>query len=142
MSSTGSNNTNGPFNFSDITANLPSLEERVGMVNALKSKLQSLGGAKGDVLESLTPSVRKRVEKLKELQSQHDELEAKFFEERAALEAKYQKLYEPNYTKRYEIVNGIVEVEGVTTDSSMDQGGDNAPEGNRDLPNAIFCLIF
>lgn len=33
------------------------------------------------------------------MQSQHDELEAKFFEERAALEAKYQKLYQPLYTK-------------------------------------------
>ena len=33
------------------------------------------------------------------VQSQHDELEAKFFEERAALEAKYQKLYEPLYSK-------------------------------------------
>ena len=33
------------------------------------------------------------------LQSQHDELEKKFFEERAALEARYQKLYEPFYTK-------------------------------------------
>lgn len=33
------------------------------------------------------------------LQGQHDELEKKFFEERAALEAKYQKLYEPLYTK-------------------------------------------
>ena len=33
------------------------------------------------------------------LQSQHDELEAKFFEERAALEAKYQKLYQPLYNK-------------------------------------------
>lgn len=32
-------------------------------------------------------------------QGQHDELQAKFFEERAALEAKYQKLYEPLYTK-------------------------------------------
>lgn len=32
-------------------------------------------------------------------QGQHDELEAKFFEERAALEAKYQKLYEPLYSK-------------------------------------------
>ncbi|KAH0893129.1 hypothetical protein HID58_055558, partial [Brassica napus] len=38
--------------------------------------------------------------------NQHDEIEAKFFEEsqRAALEAKYQKLYQPFYTKRYEIV--------------------------------------
>ncbi|WZZ63668.1 hypothetical protein YC2023_075038 [Brassica napus] len=34
-------------------------------------------------------------------QNQHDEIEAKFFEEsqRAALEAKYQKLYQPFYTK-------------------------------------------
>lgn len=33
------------------------------------------------------------------MQSQHDEQEAKFFEEKAALEAKYQKLYEPLYSK-------------------------------------------
>lgn len=32
-------------------------------------------------------------------QSEHDKLEAKFHEERAALEAKYQKLYEPLYAK-------------------------------------------
>jgi hypothetical protein len=35
------------------------------------------------------------------IQSQHDEMEAKFFEERTALEDKYQKLYEPLYTKVY-----------------------------------------
>jgi len=33
------------------------------------------------------------------LQREHDELKAKFFEERAALEAKYQLLYQPLYTK-------------------------------------------
>lgn len=33
------------------------------------------------------------------VQSAHDELEAKFFEERAALEAKYQNLYQPLYAK-------------------------------------------
>jgi hypothetical protein len=33
------------------------------------------------------------------LQSQYDELEAKFLEGRAALEAKYNKLYEPLYTQ-------------------------------------------
>lgn len=32
-------------------------------------------------------------------QTQHDELETKFLEERALLEAKYQKLYEPLNTK-------------------------------------------
>ncbi|KAG8376162.1 hypothetical protein BUALT_Bualt09G0034500 [Buddleja alternifolia] len=51
------------------------------------------------------------------LHTQHDDLEAKFFEEKAALEAKYQKLYQPLYTKRYDIVNGVVEVEGGTTDA-------------------------
>jgi len=33
------------------------------------------------------------------IQADHDELEAKFNEERAALEAKYAKLYEPLYVK-------------------------------------------
>lgn len=101
------------------------------------------------------------------MQSQHDELEAKFLEERAALEARYQKLYETLYTKvrmycnacysfhfevsfyafcllddflqlqltfspnnvqRFEIVNGVVEVEGVT-DASMEEGEGKANEG-------------
>ena len=48
-------------------------------------------------------------------------MEAKFFEERAALEAKYQKLYQPLYSKRYDIVNGVVEVDGVTNEVTMDQ---------------------
>ncbi|MBA0789761.1 hypothetical protein Gohar_014452, partial [Gossypium harknessii] len=59
---------------------------------------------------------------------QHDELEAKFFEERAALEAKYQKLYQPFYAKRYDIVNGVAEAEGTTNDAAMDQKEDNAAE--------------
>ncbi|RWW28431.1 hypothetical protein GW17_00007094 [Ensete ventricosum] len=64
-----------------------------------QDKLQSLAGKHADVLETLSPAVRKRVEVLRDIQSQHDELEAKFSEERATLEAKYQKLYEPLYTK-------------------------------------------
>jgi len=65
----------------------------------LQNKLQNLAGQHSDVLENLTPPVRKRVEFLREIQNQYDEMEAKFFEERAALEAKYQKLYQPLYTK-------------------------------------------
>lgn len=119
---------------SDLGASLPaaaaalSAEDRAGLVNALKNKLQNLAGQHSDVLESLTPTVRKRVEVLREIQSQHDELESKFFEERAALEAKYQKLYEPLYGKRYEIVNGVVEVEGVKSEVAMDHEEDKAEE--------------
>lgn len=104
-----------------------SAEDRAGLVNALKDKLQSLAGQHSDILETLSPTVRKRVDVLREMQGQHDELEKKFFEERAALEAKYQKLYEPLYTKRYEIVNGVTEVEGVKNESAVDQG-ENATE--------------
>lgn len=111
---------------SDLNAALNE-EDRAGLVNALKNKIQSLAGQHSDLLESLSPKVRRRVEVLKEIQSHHDELEAKFFEERAALEAKYQKLYQPLYTKRYEIVNAVVEAEGVTDDAAK-EGEDKADE--------------
>lgn len=89
---------------------------------SLKNKLEGLVAQHTDVLESLAPKVRKRVDVLRDIQSKHDELEAKFIEESAVLEAKYQKLYEPLYSKRYEIVTGVVEVDGIT------KGGDETPE--------------
>ncbi|KAG8487552.1 hypothetical protein CXB51_016162 [Gossypium anomalum] len=137
------------FNMSDLGDALNE-EARAGLVNALKNKLQNLAREHTDMLESLSPNVRKRVEVLREIQAfdssyfdrvqssmfllhidslgQHDELEAKFFEERAALEAKYQKLYKPLYAKRYDIVNGVAEAEGTTNDAAMDQKEDNAAE--------------
>ncbi|CAA7020034.1 unnamed protein product [Microthlaspi erraticum] len=77
------------LNMSDLTSALNE-EGRAGLVNAPKNKLQNLAGPHSDVLENLTPTVRKRVEVLREIQNQYDEMEEKFFEERA-LEAKYQK---------------------------------------------------
>ncbi|KAI3672430.1 hypothetical protein L6452_38518 [Arctium lappa] len=41
------------------------------------------------------------------LKSEQDKLEVKFFEEREALELKYQKMYKPLYSKRYDIVNDV-----------------------------------
>ncbi|WZZ89470.1 hypothetical protein YC2023_118049 [Brassica napus] len=62
-------------------------------------------------------------------ENQHDEIEAKILEERAALEAKYQKLYQPFYTKRYEIVTGAVEVDGAPEEVKIEQGENKAAEG-------------
>ncbi|KAH9624575.1 hypothetical protein KSS87_023011 [Heliosperma pusillum] len=59
--------------------------------------------------------------------SEHDELEAKYLQEKRALENKYQKLYEPLYTKRYEIVKGFVEVDGVSN-KPADHGVDKLAE--------------
>ncbi|KAM2218732.1 hypothetical protein TB2_017623 [Malus domestica] len=109
------------INMSDLSSALNDVD-RAGLVNALKNKIESLAGQHSDILESLSPVVRKRVD------TQHDELEAKFFEERAALEAKYQKLYQPLYTKRYEIVNGVVEAEGVTNEAATDEEGKDSEE--------------
>ncbi|KAM0885731.1 hypothetical protein ACQ4PT_030141 [Festuca glaucescens] len=61
--------------------------------------------------ERITP---KFVERLRDIQGKHDELEKKFFEERGSLEAKYQKLYEPLYSKRLKILTGVGEVQGIT----------------------------
>ncbi|XP_059318470.1 nucleosome assembly protein 1;2 isoform X2 [Lycium ferocissimum] len=107
------------FSVADLSAAL-NAGDRADLVNVLKNKLQDLTGKHTDVLENLSPNVRKRVELLREIQTQHDDLEAKFFEERAALEAKYQKLYQPLYTKRFEIVTGVVEVEGATTEATAE----------------------
>ncbi|KAF8677941.1 hypothetical protein HU200_046297 [Digitaria exilis] len=93
-------------------------EQKAALVTSLKNKLEGLVAQHTDVLENLTPKVRKRVDVLRDIQTKHDELEAKFIEERAALEAKYQKLYEPLYSKRYDIVTGVAEVDGIT------KGGD------------------
>lgn len=132
-------NPNKDLDMSDLAASLPaaaaalSAEDRAGLVDALKNKLQNLAGQHSDVLESLPPVVRKRVEVLREIQSEHDELEAKFFEERALLEAKYQKLYQPLYTKRFEIVNGIVEAEGASEASANKEGDKEEEKGVPDF---------
>ncbi|KAK7271976.1 hypothetical protein RJT34_28288 [Clitoria ternatea] len=124
---------------SDLASDLPaaaaalSAEDRAGLVNALKDKLQLLAGQHVNVLETLSPKVRQRVEVLRDLQSQHDELEAKFLEERSQLEAKYQKLYEPLYTKRYEIVNGVIEVEEITNEVMSEEENKAAEE--KGVPN-------
>ncbi|KAH0448878.1 hypothetical protein IEQ34_022678 [Dendrobium chrysotoxum] len=131
----------GDINTSDLSSALPSYapglnaEDRAGLVNALKSKLQSLAEQHTDVMETLSPKVKKRVEVLRGIQVQHDELESKFHEERAALEAKYQKLYEPLYTKRYEIVNGLVEVEGVVDESAEDTATEDKANEGKGVPD-------
>ncbi|KAL5579458.1 hypothetical protein UlMin_011900 [Ulmus minor] len=134
-------NNEDSFDTSDLDSSLPaaaavlfvalSPKDRADLVNALKSKLLDFAGQHSDMLKYLSPIVRKHVDVLREIQGQHDELKANFFEEKAALEAKYQKLYEPFYTKRYEIVNGVVEV----TDEAVTQEGGHKATKEKGVPN-------
>ncbi|KAI5066776.1 hypothetical protein GOP47_0017304 [Adiantum capillus-veneris] len=104
------------YSMTDLGASLPGLSgaDRAGLASALKDKLHSLTGVSSGYIESLPPKIKKRVIALQEIQKQHGEHESIFFEERAALVAKYQKLYEPLYEKRNEIVNGVVDVDSAT----------------------------
>ncbi|CAA2986619.1 nucleosome assembly 1 4-like [Olea europaea subsp. europaea] len=69
-----SNPDKDSLDMSDLDSSLPaaaaalSVEDRAGLVNALKDKLQNLAGQHTDVLETLSPIVRKRVEVLREIQ--------------------------------------------------------------------------
>ncbi|XP_039057963.1 nucleosome assembly protein 1;2-like isoform X1 [Hibiscus syriacus] len=131
------NNGGISFNLSGLRDALDEEARTVFYGLALQDKLQMLAG--DDIMESLSPVVRQRVDDLRVIQSQHDELEAKFFEERAALEAKYQKLYQPLYAKRYDIVNGVVEVEGTKTETASEDQGEDKDAQEKGVPD--FWLI-
>ncbi|KAK8602328.1 hypothetical protein V6N13_058030 [Hibiscus sabdariffa] len=120
-----------------VLGNALNEEARADLVNILKEKLQSL--AADDVMENLSPIVRKRVDDLREIQRQHDEIEARFFEEKAALEAKYEKEYQPLYAMRFDIVNGVVEVEGTKTEEAGENRGEGKDGAEKGVPD--FWLV-
>ncbi|XP_068641923.1 nucleosome assembly protein 1;2-like [Aristolochia californica] len=86
------------------------------------------------------PLVTTLTEDLKDLLKQQDEFEAKIFEERAALAAKYQKLYDPLYTERYEIVHGVIEIEESTEPTEEVLGEENAVE-EKGVPNFWLTAV-
>ncbi|CAN6829377.1 unnamed protein product [Brassica oleracea] len=79
---------------------------------------------------------------IRTIHNQHDEIEAKILEERAALEAKYQKLYQPFYTKRYEIVTGVVEVDGAPEEVKIEQGENKAAEELKNQKGSSLRFFF
>lgn len=127
------------YSMAELGASLPgvpglSAASRAGLVNVLKDKLQSLSGVSSGYIESLQPNVKRRVVALQDIQRQHDDFEAKFFEERAALEAKYQQVYEPLYKKRYDIVNGIGDPEAPTDEPPESNAGGKEDTEEKGIP--------
>jgi len=62
-----------------------------------------------DLVSKLPQCMKKRVNALKNIQVQCEQLEAKFYEEAHALEMKYASLFKPHYDKRKAIVNSEYE---------------------------------
>ncbi|TMW94801.1 hypothetical protein EJD97_009782 [Solanum chilense] len=112
-------------NTADATIAL-SAEDRADLVNAIKNKLHDLTRDHSAFLDKFPKNIRMRVDVLREIQSQYNELEAQYIEEKAALEAKFHKLYEPLYNKRCEIVNGVGEAgdESIVGEETNESAGD------------------
>ncbi|KAE8666877.1 Nucleosome assembly protein 1 [Hibiscus syriacus] len=110
-----SNNEGINFNMSGLGDALNE-EDRAGLVNALKNKLQNLAG--DDIMESLSPIVRKRVDVLREIQA------SSFLSCSCA---------------RFDIVNGVAEVEGTKTEADMEDQGEDKDAEEKGVPD--FWLI-
>ncbi|KAL7690906.1 putative nucleosome assembly protein (NAP) [Plasmopara halstedii] len=74
-----------------------------------------------DSLANLPKNVLLRLDALRKLQEAQAIVEEEFEKERKALELKYEKLYQPFYKQRAEIVSGSKEVDAVTAASADSQ---------------------
>ncbi|KAJ6784858.1 hypothetical protein PWT90_00878 [Aphanocladium album] len=79
------------------------------LVQMIQGRLGSLIGRSSGYIESLPPTVRRRVSGLRAIQKDHAKLEAEFQEEVLQLEKKYFAKFTPLYEKRSAIVNGQTE---------------------------------
>jgi len=73
---------------------------------ALQSKIGSIVGQNSGYIQSLPPQVKRRLKSLKKLQLEATKIEANFYQEVHNLEIKYDKLYNPLYQKRTQIIKG------------------------------------
>lgn len=72
-----------------------------------------------DDLANLPKKVQLRVTALRDLQDQQAKIEEEFEKERKLLELKYEKLYQPLYAERAEIVSGTKEVPAVVSGEGL-----------------------
>jgi nucleosome assembly protein 1-like 1 len=106
-------------------------------MKALQAKLNSMVGQSSGFLESMPMPVRNRIAYLKSLQEQHDELQEQFEVERAALEAKYRKLYAPLYDKRKAVVTGSEEAPPTLKEDEAKSEGEAQAAEQGDVPSGI-----
>ncbi|GMF45967.1 unnamed protein product [Phytophthora fragariaefolia] len=92
-------------------------------------------GEDEDDLANLPRNVLLRLDALRKLQEAQAEVEEEFEKERKALELKYEKLYQPFYQQRAEIVSGAKEVDAVTAAAAEPQQADaDASEDVKGVP--------
>lgn len=87
-----------------------------------------------DDLASLPANVQLRLAALRTLQEKQAEIEEQFEKERKLLELKYEKLYQPFYKQRAEIVSGAKEVDAVLNGEGKTEDASDEEENVKGVP--------
>lgn len=103
-----------------------SLLKDPAVLAALQGKLGSMVGQSSGYIQSLPPQVKRRIKSLKKIQLESTRIEADFYKEVQDLECRYQKLYQPLYEKRTQIVKGDHEPTDVECEFPSDSEDDEA----------------
>ncbi|KAG6040560.1 hypothetical protein E4U41_000135 [Claviceps citrina] len=102
------------------------------LVQMIQGRLGSLIGRSSGYIESLPPSVRRRVAGLRAVQQEHSKLEDEFQKEVLELEKKYFAKFTPLYEKRAAIVNGKAEPTEDEVKAGENEEGPLRPEDGAD----------
>lgn len=104
------------------------------LVSMIQGKLGQLVGRSSGYIESLPPSVRRRVAGLKGIQKEHSKLEAQFQEEVLELEKKYFGKFTPLYERRSTIINGGIEPTEAEVEAGKEDEESDEEEETKEEP--------
>ncbi|EPX72492.1 nucleosome assembly protein Nap2 [Schizosaccharomyces octosporus yFS286] len=79
------------------------------MLSMIQGRLSTLVGKSSGYVESLPANVHARIYALKGLQNDSESIQVEYREKMLELERKYEKMYDPLFSRRAEIVQGISE---------------------------------
>ena len=120
----------------DVSAIASKIAQDPTLLAAVQQRCSELVGESSGYIESLPPSVQRRIKALKNLQLEYTNIEQEFFAEVAALEAKFAVKYKPLLEKRSDIVAGRYEPtdkECEWKDDNDDDDDDEEDEGDGEV---------
>lgn len=91
------------------------------------------------ITENLPAYMRLRVDKLKKINEEREALMKQYLEERTSLERKYEKLSQPFYEKRKNVIEGSLDEEIAQGESSSTD--ENGEEKDAGIPQFWACAI-
>ncbi|EPY53937.1 nucleosome assembly protein Nap2 [Schizosaccharomyces cryophilus OY26] len=98
------------------------------MLSMIQGRLSTLVGKSSGYVESLPADVHARIFALKGLQNDSEGIQVEYREKMLELERKYEKMYDPLFKRRAEIVQGISEPKPEEFDHEFEVYKNNSPD--------------